>query len=257
MGDDLVKPENVPNIPIIDISNLNLLQLGSALENSLKKHRSNWLFIKRIQNEKTLLDEENLRALIAQIQDLRDMNSALLELNADIYLTQERMERIIERYREQENFVDAQGRRLAEISLKRCDDELQLIDDGAAERALKLQLLNMDIKLKEAQLSQLNSQTGQINTSTKEIDARAEFIKKALESINISELPPALQTYITSSIFNPSGTQFNDFDMQQQIKEFIIRKEKAEAVEKESQADVARKTADKTISDIEQLKKTR
>jgi len=252
-GDRL--PENIPDIPIFDITTTNLAELGRHLEETLKSKRSRWVFFKKRHNEKAILDEEYLRALIAQIQDLRDMNSVLLELNADVYLTKERLGRIIQRYREQENFVDAQGHRLAVLAEKEHHDTMQSIDDNAVERSLRLKNLALENRLKKAQLEQINSQTGQIKTATKEISARADFIKKALESINISELPPTLQTYITSSIFNPTGTQFNDFDMQEQIKEFIIRKEKAEAVEKESQADINRTTADKTIYDFQNLKK--
>lgn len=248
-------PDNIPDIPVFDITTTNLAQLGKHLEETLKSKRSRWIFFKKRHNEKAILDEEYLRALIAQIQDLRDMNSVLLELNADIYLTKERLGRIIQRYREQENFVDAQGRRLAELAEKQHYDTMQSLDDSAIERSLRLKNLALENQLKEAQLQQINSQTGQIDTATKEIGARADFIKKALDSIDIAELPPTLQTYITSSIFNPTGTQFNDFDMQEQIKEFIIRKEKAEAVEKESQADINRTTADKAIYDFQNLKK--
>lgn len=252
-GDRL--PENIPDIPVFDITTTNLAELGRHLEETLKSKRSRWVFFKKRHNEKAILDEEYLRALVAQIEDLRDMNSALLNLNAEIYLTRERLHRIIQRYREQENFVDAEGHRLAEIAAKKHKDNMIAIDDDALERTLRLKNLELENELKEAQLNQLKTQTSQIDTTTKEILARAEFIKKALENIDVTELPPTLQTYIASSIFNPQGTQFNDFDMQEQIKEFIIRKEKAEAVEKESQADIARKTADKTIYDFEELKK--
>jgi hypothetical protein len=281
--------ETPPDLPVFDITTVNLVELGRQLKSTLAAKRPGWIFLKKRGNEKAILDEEHMRALLAQIEDLRDMNSALLNLNAEVYLTQERMARIIQRYREQENFVDAEGRRLSEMAEKRHQVELAALDDAAVERALRLKAMELENQLKMAQIEQLRAAverenqlarariegeqagTERIETATREIDARAEFIKKALEAIDIAELPPTLQTYITSAIFNPHGSQFQDFDLQEQLKEFIVKKEKAQAdrasaeaqIKKEekrsvkAQADIDSATAKKAVFDFERIKKER
>ena len=95
-----------------------------------------------------------------------------------------------------------------------------------------------------------------LKAQTDEARAKVDFIKSILSQVNVKDMPPTLQAYITTSIINPNGTQFNDFDMQQQIKEFVIRKEKAETIEKESQADVAKKTAEKTVFDLDSIRRS-
>jgi hypothetical protein len=288
--DWLAKMDDLPpDLPIFDITNLNLVELGRQLKATLDSKRSGWIFFKKRGNEKAILDEEHWRALIAQIEDLKDMNSALLELNAEVYLTQERMARIIQRYRERENFVDAEGRRLSEMAEKRHLADLTAIDDEAVERALRLKALELENEIKQAQLEQIRAttdreqdltqatieeqraQTDRITSTTLEIGARAEFIKQALEKIDISELPPALQTYITSAIFNPHGSQFQDFELQEQIKSYLIQREQAQAdqaktealIKKQekrrvkAQADIDAAAAGKAVYDFDRLKKER
>lgn len=89
-----------------------------------------------------------------------------------------------------------------------------------------------------------------LNAKSTEQKERALFISNIVKSIDVSKMPHTLQSYIISSIFNPNGTQFNDFDMHEQIKEFVIRREKADTIIKESQSDIAKGTAEKTLDDL-------
>ena len=67
--------------------------------------------------------------------------------------------------------------------------------------------------------------------------AKATFIENVLTNIKIEALPSTLQTYIVSTIFNPTGTQFNDFEMQEQIKDYIKQETQAKADTASAQAE--------------------
>lgn len=260
MTDDLIKrfgnvPSIPPDVPIFDISTINLVELGRQLQKTLSAGRSKWIFFKRRGNEKAILDEEHLRALIAQIQDLRDMNSQLLELNADVYLTQERLGRIIQRYREQENFVDAEGYRLGERAVAEHESQLQILKDEATRRKKELEILDAEINNKKAETEILNT------TKTRE-DLKVQFMKKVMDTINLNELPDYLRTFVINSIFNPNQQITGEMQLMEKLEDFVVRKEaaaargaEAEAKAKESQADIGRTTADKTIYDFNRLKK--
>jgi len=263
MSDDLEKQaENIPDLPTFDISRVNLVELGRHLQENLNSGRPGWLWLKKRQNEKMFLDEERLRALFAQIQDLRDMNSALLDLNAEVYLTQERMERIVQRYREHENFVDAEGHRLSEIAEAKHENEMQRMDDEIASRQHSIQALRLENKLKEAEIEILKAQEDNLKAQREKEDIRMGLMRKVVEKIDINELPDYLRTFVINSIFNPSQTITSEMQLMDDLREHALkraaaqtRKEEAGATKEESQADIERTTADKTIYDFNNIKK--
>jgi hypothetical protein len=263
MSDDLEKQaENMPDLPIFDISRLNLVELGQQLKKSLNSGRPGWLWLKKRQNEKVFLDEERLRALIAQIEDLRDMNSSLLSLNAEVYLTQERMARIIQRYREHENFVDAEGQRLSEIAEAKHINEMQRLDDEIFTRQKNIDALELDNERRKAEIDILKAQEGNLKALREKEDIRMGLMRKVVEKIDINELPDYLRTFVINSIFNPSQTITSEMQLMDDLREHALkraaaqtRKEEAGAIKEESQADIERTTADKTIFDFNNIKK--
>ncbi len=263
MSDDLEKQaENMPDLPIFDISRVNLVELGQHLQENLNSDRPGWLWLRKRQNEKMFLDEERLRALFAQIQDLRDMNSALLDLNAEVYLTQERMDRIVQRYREHENFVDAEGHRLSEIAEANHLNEMQKLDDEIASRQHSIKALGLENKRKEAEIEILKAQEENLKAQREKEDIRMGLMRKVVEKIDINELPDYLRTFVINSIFNPSQTITSEMQLMDDLREHALkraaaqtRKEEASATKEESQADIERTTADKTIYDFSKFRK--
>ncbi|MCE5251366.1 hypothetical protein LLG96_14220 [bacterium] len=263
MADDLEKyDENMPDLPIFDISGMNLVQLGRQLQDNLNSHRSGWLWLKKRQNEKMFLDEERLRALIAQIQDLRDMNSALLELNAEVYLTQERMARIVQRYREHENFVDAEGHRLSEIAEAKHINEMQKLEDEIHTRRKSIDALELDNERRKVEINVLKAQESNLKAQREKEDIRMGLMRKVVDKIDINELPDYLRTFVINSIFNPSQTITNEMQLMDDLREFALRRAaaetrqtEAEARKHESQADIERTTADKSMIDFNEYKK--
>jgi hypothetical protein len=64
-------------------------------------------------------------------------------------------------------------------------------------------------------------------------------------------MPQTLQTYIISSIINPNGNQFQDFDMQEQLKQFVVKEAegRANSVFAKGESDVAQAMADKKTAE--------
>lgn len=265
MNDDLERrAENMPDLPVFDISRINLVELGRQLQDSLHTDRPGWIWLKKRQNEKVFLDEERLRALIAQIQDLRDMNSDLLALNAEVYLTQERMERIVQRYREHENFVDAEGHRLSEIAEAKHLNEIQRMDDEISTRQKNIEALELDNDRRKAEIDILKAQESNLKAQREKEDIRMGLMRKVVDKIDINELPDYLRTFVINSIFNPSQTITNEMQLMDDLREYALRraeadarKNEAEAKKHESQADIERTTADKTIIDFQNIKNQR
>lgn len=263
MTDDLEKQSGeVPDLPTFDITKINLLQLGRQLQNNLNSHRPGWIWLKKRQNEKIFLDEERLRALNAQIQDLQDMNSALLNLNAEVYLTQERMERIIQRYREHENFVDAEEHRLSKIAEANHINEMQKLDDEIASRKKNIEAMELDNERRKAEIDILKAQEDNLKAQREKEDIRMGLMRKVVDKIDINELPDYLRTFVINSIFNPSQTITNEMQLMDDLREYATRRAAAEtrqteadAKKHESQADIERTTADKTILDFDKLKR--
>jgi len=264
--DDLDKRSSyVPDLPIFDISKINLVELGRQLQDTLKQGTSNWIWLKKRQNEKVFLDEERMRALNAQIQDLQDMNSALLNLNAEVYLTQERLERIIQRYREHENFLDAEGRRLSEIKTAQHKQELQKLDDEDISRSKQIQSLDLENKRKEVEIEFLRSQIDNQKAQREKEDIRMTLMRKVIDKIDINELPDYLRTFVINSIFNPSQPITTEMQLMGELRDFATesykrkmeaetRKAEAEATSKESQATIEKTTSDKTVLDFDEYK---
>ena len=255
------KDLNVPELPVLDISQFSIFQLGRELQNTFDKKRSRWIWLKKRDNEKVFLDEERLRALIAQIQDLRDVNSSLLDLNAEVYLTQERFERILQRYREHENFVDAEGRRLSEIAEAKHINEIQKYDDEFIERQRKLEALELENKRTSAEIDILKAQQSNLMAIREKEDIRMELMRKVIEKVDVNELPDYLRTFVINSIFNPSMPITNEMQLMDDLRQFAIRraeadtrKDEAGAKKEEAQAKIDEAVSEKSVKDIKNLK---
>ena len=188
------------------------------------------------------LERQRVGLIVDIIDQAIRVNERILKYSVDAFLTQQKLEYYITKFQID---VEIEARALAraeELMAKQHIDNLDVIDDGK--------------KLRKEQLKKLELENAMLQAQTDEARAKVDFVKSILSQVNVKDMPPTLQAYITTSIINPNGTQFNDFDMQQQIKEFVIRKEKAETIEKESQADVAKKTAEKTVFDLDSIRRS-
>jgi len=233
----------LPNIPTFNLSELNVLQLSNNLKSLLNESpltNNLFAFTARSYNKKLELERDRVRIVNNILTEAISINKNILQYSVDAFLTQQKLEYYITKFQID---VEIEARALAraeELMAKQHIDSLDVIDDGK--------------KLRKEQLKKLELENAMLQSQTDEARTKVDFIKSILSQVNVKDMPPTLQAYITTSIINPNGTQFNDFDMQQQIKEFVIRKEAADTIEKESKAKVAKKTAEKTVSDIDSIR---
>lgn len=248
-------------IHVFNVTGMTLENMGRQLQSNLSAPRA-WLF-KGWQNRSAQLDVEYQRILLDQINNMREINAAFVQFQAEAIISYEMIEMLIANKRA-EFLLKAKENAL---KILQADQEITIapvIHDDRKEkiryeqklREKNLESLDVDILLKRAELSKLDAHT-------KELRARADLITRALGTVKLDEFPPALQTYIISSIFNPNGQQFNDFEIQSQIKDLIIEQEKIKTekqqAEKEStvsQSEVDRAKGRATIFEINQIRNT-
>lgn len=232
-----------PTIPTIDISVSTDVFKQSVQkvmdEEPLTNHF--FLFSSRRRSEKIRLERDRVNDLLSIIDRAIETNRNIIRYNVDVFITQQTLERLaLEHVVNLEKYARAILRE-EELLARLHIDNLDKVDDEKTLRKIQIKKLELENAILEAQ--------------TDEARTKVDFIKNILSQVNVKDMPATLQAYITTSIINPNGTQFNDFDMQQQIKEYVIRKERAETIEKESQAEVAKKTAEKTVFDLDTIRR--
>jgi hypothetical protein len=214
---------DAPDVPTFDLTQLNLKQLAENLRQVLDKPRPSTIWFKKRGVKKAELDVEHQRLVLDQISNLRSINSELVNLQADLFFSQDMLQAII-------------SDRTADIKRKM---ELFAKEHQVRIHGLNATIKSADLDLEAKELSNLNTKAD-INlktAQTEESKAKAYFIKYVLESIDIASMPQTLQTYIISTIFSPNGTQFNDFDMQEQIKQFVVKTTEANALKAGAEAE--------------------
>jgi hypothetical protein len=228
------------NLSDLNLNYVNLVQeLNQMLETPNPKTRiSKWWRSKHWRYDQGRIDH-----ITTYIEKINIANTAILNLQAKLAVNQEVLEMLIAG-------AFQQAERAAELQLAQHQNALQAISDeqeGRKHQLKALEIANLnsmaDVNLKSAK--------------TQEALAKADFMKMVLTQIDISAMPPTLQTYITSSIFNPNGTQFNDFEMQEAIKGYVVEETKQKArlseqivEEKKNEVDFKKWKAEKTKKDI-------
>jgi hypothetical protein len=246
-----------PEIPTIDLSSINAAQLRNNLQGLLNDQsltNNTFIFTSKRYNKKLELERDRVDIVLGLVDRAIELNRNIINYNVDIFLTQKRMEQIAFRHA-----VDMEREARAiireeELQAKMHLDNLDKVNDDYRLRQLTIEeaeLKNEKLRLENARLK----------AQTDEARAKIDFIREVLGQVSVKNMPSTLQAYITATIINPNGTQFNDFDMQEQLKQYVIKEAEynakmtgAKARQEESQADVAEATARKTKEDIDRIR---
>lgn len=218
--------ELLPDIPTFNLDRLNMLELTRQLEANLNSPTSNFIFFKRRNNTKLQLDRERIQLLTATIADLRLSQEQLVNLQAETFLNQKRLKSLLDGFEAQ----------LEINALKLQDEKLRM------EEQQELRQIEIDKKQLENTVL-----AAQANTEM----AKALIIEKFSQQIDFSNLSPALYDRVIQSLM---GTTPVDTDLQERMKGITIRVEEAKAIKEESQADVSRATADKSVKKLKEIK---
>lgn len=240
---------SMPNIPTFDLMRLNMLELSRQLEESLNKKTSRFIFLKKRQNEQLRVDIEKASILLELINSLRLTQQQLIEYQADTFLSQATLESVIEGRKQQAEMA-------LKLVVKQHENEISKLSDEMAARQLQLE---------EKKISNLKSQAevNLLNAKTEAEKAKAELISEVIKNLNLKDMPQVLQTFVIQSIINPGGVgTVGQLELEGELKEFVKKEADArarillaQAKQTESQADIGRATADKTIVDISGARK--
>ena len=244
---DVKKQDNLPESPVFNLDELNkdLLSLTRELHQSLKAKR--WFIFKGWDNRRIELDERRQRLLLEQIKNLGYTADELANTQAKIFLSTTVRDALIAR---NEKEIEIAFRK-AEVELARVEDEMAQVGDIARARKAELDRFEMETRMAEMKAQ---AEINQINARTEKDRELTRIIREVVENLDFESLPPTLQTYIISSVFNPDGSQYTDFDMKEQLKELIKRNTEAEVEIKESQRDTAKAKAKLTVADFDKIR---
>lgn len=215
------------------------------------------VFFKGWGNRRLELDVERVKILGTYVQEIRNTGSALMELNADAALSYEKIEKLTKIRR---NELDEQ--------LKRSEVNLDFVKDEHNHRVRKLELDNAE---QEARIRLMNAQAQEIELSglTLQLKTQGEYklliakSKKEKEIANIlsegakyyKDLTPVLQSYVVAQLGSDSSQNpSTDMEMHEELKKFVIRKQKAETKMIEYEADGKK---EETETQKEKLKRER
>lgn len=244
----------MPNIPTFNLSGLNLLELSRELQRSLNSSSSPFIFLRERQNKKLKLQKEKIQTILEIIGELRLTQHQLTQFQAETFLSKELLSAVVDEKREE--IINLAGIKKKEFMIAHgvLDDKLSQLAHGKKSRELLLESAEIQNLKSRAELNLLTAQT-------EEAKAKAELIMFVVKELDLKNMPQTLQTYLISSIVNPQGSQYQDFDMQEQLKKFVLKEADAKsrhstaiASTTEQQARIAEKTADKTVFDLDSIR---
>lgn len=240
-----------PDIPTFNLSNLNLLELSNELKNSLNNTSSSFIWIRKRENEKLKLQKEKITLILDAIQKLTLTQKELINFQSETFLSNEMLDAVIASKKHTINNLAEVQRKEYLIIHKNLDDELSKIDHSKKAREILIESAELENLKKKAEINLMTSKTD-------EAKAKAQLIMYVVKELDLKNMPQTLQTYLISSIVNPQGGQYQDFDMQEQLKQFVVKEADAKsrqslavATQAEHQTRIAEKTADSTVLNLD------
>ena len=239
-----------------DLSQLTMSALTKKMAYEMTKPGP--VFFKGWGNNRLRLDVERVHIMKEYIDSIRDTGESLMELQADAFLSFEKIKALTEEKRYQLK--------------KRVVDSKIAFDFAKEEYTHKLEMMRLereslaeDVKYKKAQREQIETQNviGRLKAEAEYKLMIANSDREKQIAVILAEaakyykdLPNVLRSYVAVQLgsdnsLNPSV----DMELQDQLKEFIIRKHKAETEMIEYEADENKAMTDTTKAKLEREKK--
>jgi hypothetical protein len=249
-----INQKNTLGIPTFNLSGLNLLDLTKELQNSLNSSSSSFIFMRERANKKLKLQKDKIGLILQTIEELSLTQRELVNFQADAFLSNKLLEQIIAGKQEEIRNIAEIKKKEFLLKHKVLDDEIVKIDHSKEAR---------ETALEAAKLANLKTKTEImiLTANSKESKAKAELIMYVLKELDLKNMPQTLQTYLITSIVNPQGSQYQDFDMQERLKKYIEKEADAKsrhslavASQAEHQTRIAEKTADKSVYELDTVR---
>ncbi len=228
--------EVVPEGESFDISSLTLEQLARDIKSSYDKKEPMTVFFRKRQVKKLTLDIERQALLLDRVSWLRRQGAEIMAMRADAILSERAFILLIEK-RERE----------AQLEIERT----------LSSHNLAIFKESSEYKVIDAQLRMLEAQAEKLEIANQSERAKAKFIEDFFSKIDIQALPPALQVYVISKLFDDGNSAFGDFENAEILKKHLEkqlteenRKREYEANSLQSQSELNRSSADVSIKDF-------
>ena len=193
---------NLPAMPTIDLDQMNLQQMFSSVQEFANEGEA--FIFKGRQIKRFEMGVRRQELLIDQIRNLGVAAEVLARTQASLFMSTALRDALIAESEREIRFAVL----AFETRVKNEMDNQKAIEDGAEARRIELDRRRAEVEMfKLRETAEVNS----INARTEGEKAKANIINEVFKHLNFENLPPALQTYIISSVFNPSGNQFHDF----------------------------------------------
>jgi hypothetical protein len=198
------------------------------------------VFFKGWGNHRLELDVERVQILKRYIDSIRFTGESLMELQSDAFLSYEKIKALTELKRTDLKRRLQQSRNELDFAKKEYEHKLEIM-------RLERESVAEDVKMKKARREQIENQSA-VEKLTAEAQyklmiARSKTEKQIAavlaEAVKYyKDLPAVLKSYVAVQLGNEhSENPSADMELQEQLKEFIVRKQQAEARKLEYEAD--------------------
>lgn len=231
--------ENKDNqITEFDLSKLTMEALVKKMAYEMTKPGP--VFFKGWGNRRLELDVDRVKIIGRYIQSIKDTGEELMDLQSDAFLSYEKIEMLTKtkRFELQKKLL------LAEKDLDFATIEY---DNRIEKMRLERESLEEDVKMKKVLREKIETENLvlRIRAESEYKLMKAKSLKEKqvalilAESVKyFSELPAVLKSWVTVQLGNENAENpDNDMELQEQVKEFVIRKQNAEARKIEYEAD--------------------
>lgn len=233
-----------PSIPTFNLSSLNLLELSNELKKSLNNTSSSFIWIRKRENEKLKLQKEKIEIILDSIEKMTLTQKQLREFQSETFLTNEFLEAIIARKRQEIINMADLARKKFLVEHKRLDDDLLKIDQEHRAREVLLNAGEIENRKKEAEIQRIKNQDelnkmitlSNIRYQDAKTDAQREIVN-ILRSISLDEeflktMPPEQKTLTILTTINQAITEYKDTDVLKLLKDLVVEREQL-SIEKE------------------------
>jgi len=222
---------------VLKLQDISIQKFTDELKTSLNKKAPMFLWSKRRQNEKILLDNEKQVLILNKIQNLRAIGDELVHLKAGAIFDEEYIQLLV-----------ADKRMLAQQYFEKtiASHRLFLTEtksaiDLANER-IKHDFIDQQTKIK--QYESIDADNAIKLAQAESIKIQNELRRIVMKKVDFENFPPVYTTYLLAVLSGVNAEAFTDLDIKEKLKEVYIDMEK-------SKADKARAEVDDFINSAE------
>ena len=243
--------EFIKDSDVIDLSKRNIGNFHDQLQQSINKKSPMFLWSKERQNNKVRLDNEYQLLILEKIRNLRAISDEYNRLQADEIFSGEFIKNLVaNKIMEAEHYFEkAVASHRVELTKMKVDIDLtnSLVDHDQIEKDRKIaenERIRADNYVKYAEGDKIKAEADHIRIKSQIEYTKINMINKAMEEIDLSEFPPAFKTFIFTSFLNVDVSQMTQFELQENMKEFIFQQARAETDRKTAETEDFKNSAE-------------